>query len=80
MEDILYFGYANGHLTRIKQYAWSTAVEQKVDGEWIEVYNSIANVDVSDVRYVNFTVLAGMGGNPNAGKTISWAVRPAIQL
>lgn len=80
MEEILYVGYANGHLTRIKQYAWSTTVEQKLDGEWIEVYNSVTNVDISDVRYVNFTILAGMGGNPDAGKKISWAARKAIQL
>jgi hypothetical protein len=79
-EEIIYFGYANGYLTKVTQYAWSTCVEQKMDGEWVEVYPSIKDLDVTDVNCVKFKVLAGMGGDPDAGKLITWATRPAIKL
>ena len=80
MQEIMYFGYANGYLTKITQYSWSTEVEQKVDGQWVPVYSSIKDLDVSDLRYVRFTVCAGMGGDPDAGKMITWAARKAINL
>ena len=82
MQEIMYFGYANGYLTKITQYAWSIEVEQKIDGVWIPVYPDINNLDVSDLNYVKFTVAAGTGPDPDpeAGKMIVWKARKAIIL
>lgn len=79
MEDILFYGHANGHYTVIKQYDWSTVVEQKLDNQWIEVYRSVTNVVVNDDS-LSFKVLAGWGDDPEAGKVITWATRKLIQL